>query len=1277
MPKKQAQRRIDRQGGTASRTINITGGSTSSGSGVEQHALAGTKHTGSLAERQAPWAVTDTEFSAHTGNTNAHHNRQHSLTSTSDHTLTASAYSILGATATNTIGLLHIASTGDGIDVSTGGGNFTIAVDVTDIIGAGLTEDGSNNLKVRVGDGLELDGLFVAVDETFDFDWTGDHTFASTLGSPSFASGFAGNGWRIDTSAVSMELNDLTVRGRLSVYELLIRQIRATNGNVFVSDSAKIATVAGSSPYTLTIDGTDGTDYQPFAVGDLIRAQRFTQATGTYQSNMQVTAVSVGGDTRAFSATLTSGDAPTVGMEFVRLGNMTDADRQGTIYLASSDTYAPFIDIVDGVDSFGDWNAPGSIKVRLGNLAGITDAEMGVLSGYGLYTQNAYLNGELVAANGDVAINTYGVQLESGNATGTFTDTSQNVTWTIDPQAAPAWDNISGQIWSDRYSSGGLVRNTMDMIAYAGDNGAGANTQADVANVRAGTIWLDPSTAAQSTLSFDITSGTATSTWYVTDNDGTGGVLLVGGGDGTNPVVLRPTTDNALIIGSGSYRIKELYVTTLYAGTTSSVDTGHNHNDIYYTEAEIDSLLSGYSTTGHTHAGYITSVELTAELASYVTSSSLTTTLADYYTEAEADALLADKSDVGHTHDTRYYTESEIDATLGNYVTSSGLTTTLGDYYTSAEVDTLLGSYSPSSHDIISTHTVTAAQYSVIGTPNGVDTLDVWATATDGSAGNKLLRTDSNGDLTIADLTADSVYNAGTLTLAGQNIVIEDEAGNEYWNIASDGTITSLDPAYTSTTGVTLTPGGYLEVQDGKYRGSIATAVFEYQQQSAVSGQMTIAKGAGKLYSDLAIDTINNDQASYSVEVFLTDPQVGHVPIAAIGDILIIRAAMIRQAQDAGNSWLSEMLYPMLPWAVDPNAANDIGEIELEVTDISDYSTYYGYTCDWVQKPGAARQGTFPAGTAVVNLGQADTNGGISLVADNPLATYMDVWINKDPSYAAGIYDRRRPILRLGQIDTLTGNADEVGIMASADLTSTQSSYFILSDQQQRLQNVPIYINDGTSDTVVISSDGMAIETYVLDFNDFISPYYLVKAIDNNLYGENEITWTSDTSAPTVDNTYGRLFNVQFDLFEPYYDDDDEYIDSGNEWWNYTVLEARHPAITGATGNILRMRALADDDTGSLESWRWAGIEVRSDSDFSRITIDATGNHTVADGILELIGDITLSAGAQAGQEFVRILTPQLPESTDGVTIDGTQRRLRFGQWYVNPSTDAISFARG
>jgi hypothetical protein len=220
---------------------------------------------------------------------------------------------------------------------------------------------------------------------------------AGYVGTASFTSGWLGGGtWRVGADTT---VDSLTVRGTMKVYELLIQQIRATNGNLFVSDSAKIVGVSlAGSTYTLTIDADT---YMPFQADDLILAQRFT-GLGTHLSMMRVVTVS----TTTFTATLVndyvSSVAPTAGMDFVRIGNGTNANRRGGIYLSANDAGAPFIDIYNGVIDDYTWLQSDKVKARFGNLGGIVDATFGALSGYGLYADNAFLKGAIVSTSGNI-----------------------------------------------------------------------------------------------------------------------------------------------------------------------------------------------------------------------------------------------------------------------------------------------------------------------------------------------------------------------------------------------------------------------------------------------------------------------------------------------------------------------------------------------------------------------------------------------------------------------------------------------------------------------------------------------------------------------------------------------------------------------------------------------------------------------------------------------------------------------------------------------------------
>ncbi|WP_297838034.1 hypothetical protein [Ignavibacterium sp.] len=64
----------------------------------------------------------------------------------------------------------------------------------------------------------------------------------------------------------------------MRVYELIINQIRATNGSLFVSSSAKVlsATLTPGDPetYTITFEDPEGHNVCPFLVNDIILVQR-------------------------------------------------------------------------------------------------------------------------------------------------------------------------------------------------------------------------------------------------------------------------------------------------------------------------------------------------------------------------------------------------------------------------------------------------------------------------------------------------------------------------------------------------------------------------------------------------------------------------------------------------------------------------------------------------------------------------------------------------------------------------------------------------------------------------------------------------------------------------------------------------------------------------------------------------------------------------------------------------------------------------------------------
>jgi hypothetical protein len=212
---------------------------------------------------------------------------------------------------------------------------------------------------------------------------------------PVFSSGFAGSGWKIDNTAgeITATFDNVYVRKNMTVYELDINKINSINGGLMVS--AANGTVYCTSANKLYFDEDNGNKQFQFQCNDWVRAQNWTgrgiasyigKVTGTTHCN------TLGCAYASMSSTCT----PWKNMELVQIGNSSCAARQNLIYITASDSCNPYIDMLSGVDT-GSFT--GKQKLRIGNLAGISDAAFGgALSGYGLYSNNVYLNGQIVIA---------------------------------------------------------------------------------------------------------------------------------------------------------------------------------------------------------------------------------------------------------------------------------------------------------------------------------------------------------------------------------------------------------------------------------------------------------------------------------------------------------------------------------------------------------------------------------------------------------------------------------------------------------------------------------------------------------------------------------------------------------------------------------------------------------------------------------------------------------------------------------------------------------------
>jgi len=259
------------------------------------------------------------------------------------------------------------------------------------------------------------------------------------ISSDPFAEGFDGSGWKID-NAGHLSVGSATIRGTLSVYELLIQQIRASNGAIFVTSSAKVESASGLSSSddvgTITFEDPNDNNICPFADGDIIMMQRVKPGAIASGGNIIKKLVyEVDGNPNGKIITVKNAgydntSSPSAGDDFVRIGNTGDtANRDGILYLTSDDSNSPFIDVKASINSYSEWNSS-TPKVRLGKLDGITDSDLGgSLSGFGLYSNNIFLKGKIVANSGSIG----GISLDSSKIyTGSGSHNNSNTGFYID-----------------------------------------------------------------------------------------------------------------------------------------------------------------------------------------------------------------------------------------------------------------------------------------------------------------------------------------------------------------------------------------------------------------------------------------------------------------------------------------------------------------------------------------------------------------------------------------------------------------------------------------------------------------------------------------------------------------------------------------------------------------------------------------------------------------------------------------------------------------------------
>lgn len=200
-----------------------------------------------------------------------------------------------------------------------------------------------------------------------------------------FTSGSLGAGWRLEGNSSNglgyLEVDNILVRNTLRTHIFQKDVIKATNGQLYVSDSGVVDRVStGTTTIYFKVDKS-----ATFSVNDQLKIKDVDDS-GTIQT-ITFTISSVGAVTNGAQAyTYSSG----VNIASIKSGMVAVRTSGGAVLIDASTTNSPFIDVLSN----------GVVKARLGNLAGIAGL---TTPGYGLWSNNVFLTGKITANSGAIA----------------------------------------------------------------------------------------------------------------------------------------------------------------------------------------------------------------------------------------------------------------------------------------------------------------------------------------------------------------------------------------------------------------------------------------------------------------------------------------------------------------------------------------------------------------------------------------------------------------------------------------------------------------------------------------------------------------------------------------------------------------------------------------------------------------------------------------------------------------------------------------------------------
>lgn len=212
------------------------------------------------------------------------------------------------------------------------------------------------------------------------------------------------SGWLIDKLG-NAEFKSVFVRDKFITNEFVYNRIKVTEDEEIISSSVKIASYIDNEDGTFTVypDLREG-DYNPLAEGDLVMGYYHNPGnSGVIYAVQKFKALSDPSKDNQSIILEPEGDSiPYQHMIIVRVGNITDEERQSFIRISSKTNCQYFY---DGIDSWDAYIDPDHVKCVLGHAdmglipAWAREAVSGVKRWFGLIADGVIIRGTFILHN--------------------------------------------------------------------------------------------------------------------------------------------------------------------------------------------------------------------------------------------------------------------------------------------------------------------------------------------------------------------------------------------------------------------------------------------------------------------------------------------------------------------------------------------------------------------------------------------------------------------------------------------------------------------------------------------------------------------------------------------------------------------------------------------------------------------------------------------------------------------------------------------------------------